>query len=104
MNTKILALSLIVLLLTGIWYAKVGREKFSKPVQLVIVKCSRAECGQEFGAKLPFGFDHFPVKCEKCGHASAFVAVTCDKCGAHFPYDAKTPPDKCPSCGASWPY
>jgi DNA-directed RNA polymerase subunit RPC12/RpoP len=104
MNLRILALIAVVVLVGGIWFFKVGKAKLAPEKFETSLKCARAECGEEFTAKLPMGFDKFPVKCPKCGEQTAFVMVTCGQCAAHFAFDPNKAETKCPSCGAPYPY
>ncbi len=83
------------------------------------VKCNNPKCGvdyeisikeyDEFIKSTPGGPRAFlmsggiPMKCQKCGEPSVFLAIKCEKCGkVFFPNTVQgASEDKCPGCGFS---
>ena len=83
------------------------------------VKCNNPKCGadyqisikeyDEFIRSVPGGPRAFtmsggiPMKCQKCGEPSVFLAIKCEKCGkVFFPNTVQgQSEDKCPACGYS---
>jgi predicted RNA-binding Zn-ribbon protein involved in translation (DUF1610 family) len=75
--------------------------------------CKNPICGyqfelsrQEAGQEIPIG-PGMPIpvfKCPKCGQESAYIAITCEKCGNFFVLNYQNKidfPDRCPKCGFS---
>ena len=104
MNVKSIVLVAVVLVLGGVWFLKSGKEMLNPEKQAALLKCSRAECGEEFTKQLPLSFEKYPVKCLKCGQQTGFILATCWNCSKHYAFDPKHPPEKCPECGVELPH
>jgi len=103
MNKKVVAILVLFVLAGGIWFLRSGKQMLMPAGVDYVLKCSRAECGDEFTTKLAAGYKKFPVKCPKCGERSAFILTRCPACNAPYALDLKHPLDKCPKCGADLP-
>ncbi len=104
MNVKSAALIAVLLIVGCVWFFKSGKEYISPEKQEALLKCARPECSEEFTKQVPLTFSKYPVKCPKCGQTSAFILATCWSCTAHYAFDAKNPPAKCPACGVELPH
>ncbi len=93
----------VAVLFAGFWLMRGGAAMFSPPKHPALLKCSTAECGNEFTAELPLHFKDYPVKCPKCNQRTAFILQHCWKCDAAYAFDAKHPPQTCPKCGSTLP-
>lgn len=104
MNRILLWILLVVAVgFAGVWFFRGGAAVFSPPKHPTLLKCSAADCGNEFTADLPAHFKDYPVKCPKCGQRTAFILQHCWKCDATYAFDAKHPLQTCPKCGCNLP-
>lgn len=102
MNRSLLwILAAMAVVFAGFSMFRGGSAVFSTPKQPVLLKCSAADCGNEFTADLPVRFKDYPVKCPKCGQRTAFLLQHCWKCDAPYALDTQHPLQTCPKCGAA---
>lgn len=86
----------VVAVLIGAWRL-VSCARHAKTVDVGVLCTS---CGFHGPAAVPVGTVEWPVKCPKCGKATAFVAQLCPKCHKPIAWDPKSPPTTCPLCKA----
>jgi DNA-directed RNA polymerase subunit RPC12/RpoP len=104
MNRLLLWILIVVAVaFAGVWLLHGGAAVFSPPKIPTLLKCSAADCGNEFTAELPVRFKDYPVKCPKCGQRTAFILQHCWKCDATYALDRQHPLQTCPKCGCALP-
>src|SRR5437588_11813558 len=104
MSTRTIALIAAVILLSGAWYLKRGKNLFHPPMQDAVLICARPECMNEFTARIPVSFNKWPVACPKCDQKSGYPALTCPECEQKYPFIASSPLENCPKCDAVLPH
>jgi predicted Zn-ribbon and HTH transcriptional regulator len=115
-STKKLVMIVVVVVCLAaaadIAYKNLGGGKGLIPTPATVwIKCTNPDCNAEYQMKredylkqvrevTAYTVGMTPIRCEKCGKDTAYLAIKCPKCGFVF-VEGMTPDDVCPNCGWS---